>query len=404
MSLMALTLSVGFVVDDAIVMLENIVRHMEQGKQPMEAAFNGAREIGFTILSMTISLAAVFIPVLFMSGFSAGLLHEFAVTIGVAILVSGFVSLFDTHALQPLSASAPRGSQQVLQRIGTLLRWDAEVYDRTLRAVLRHRGTMLVSALILVATGFLFAVIPWASFRLRIRAWFSASRKRLRTCPSRDGQTSAADRRYRQAGSQRRFIHVGRSGGGTEWDRQYGSCVHAPQARSERKLSADEVIQEFRPKLADCPGDERLPAESTDDSHRRAVQQEPLPVHAAGSGYARSSTRRRPARRTNAAVAGLQDVTKRSSGDEPAGHRRHRSRQGPVAGLDCRPDRECALHGIWPRQVSTIYTPTNQYWVIMELNPGTSGTRRLSLCSIFVREGKLVPLNAVAKFNRDWAR
>ena len=96
---MALTLSVGFVVDDAIVMLENIVRHMEMGERPMEAAFRGAREIGFTIVSMTLSLAAVFIPVLFMSGILGRLLHEFAVTISVAILVSGVVSLSLTPML-----------------------------------------------------------------------------------------------------------------------------------------------------------------------------------------------------------------------------------------------------------------------------------------------------------------
>ena len=99
LSLMALTLSVGFVVDDAIVMLENIVRHMEMGKPPMQAALDGSREIGFTILSMTISLVAVFIPVLFMGGIVGRLFHEFAVTIAVAILVSGFVSLTLTPML-----------------------------------------------------------------------------------------------------------------------------------------------------------------------------------------------------------------------------------------------------------------------------------------------------------------
>src|SRR5439155_5601269 len=99
LSLMAFTLSVGFVVDDAIVMLENIVRHMEMGEPPMQAAFNGAREIGFTIISMTLSLAAVFIPVLFMGGILGRLLHESAVTIGAAILVSGVVSLSLTPML-----------------------------------------------------------------------------------------------------------------------------------------------------------------------------------------------------------------------------------------------------------------------------------------------------------------
>src|SRR3989454_8124294 len=93
LSMMALTLSVGFVVDDAIVMLENIVRHMEKGTPALQAAFTGSREVGFTILSMTLSLAAVFIPVLFMGGIVGRLFHEFAVTIGAAILVSGVVSL-----------------------------------------------------------------------------------------------------------------------------------------------------------------------------------------------------------------------------------------------------------------------------------------------------------------------
>src|SRR5207253_3709868 len=101
LSLMALTLSVGFVVDDAIVMLENIVRHMEMGKAPMRAAYDGSKEIAFTIVSMTISLVAVFIPVLFMGGVVGRLLHEFAVTISVAILVSGFVSI----SLTPMLAS-----------------------------------------------------------------------------------------------------------------------------------------------------------------------------------------------------------------------------------------------------------------------------------------------------------
>src|SRR5437879_9226321 len=99
LSLMALTLSVGFVVDDAIVMLENIVRHMEMGKPPLQAALQGSREIGFTIVSMTLSLSAVFIPVLLMGGIIGRLFHQFAVTIGVAILVSGFVCLTLTPML-----------------------------------------------------------------------------------------------------------------------------------------------------------------------------------------------------------------------------------------------------------------------------------------------------------------
>ena len=148
LSLMALTLSVGFVVDDAIVMLENIVRHMEMGERPMEAAFSGAREIGFTIVSMTLSLAAVFIPVLFMSGILGRLLHEFAVTISVAILVSGVVSLSLTPMLCSRFLRAAKETQH--GRLWTLFErfFDGllRVYDRTLQVTLRHKfATMAVS-------------------------------------------------------------------------------------------------------------------------------------------------------------------------------------------------------------------------------------------------------------------
>src|SRR5881296_392580 len=148
LSMMALTLSVGFVVDDAIVMLENIVRHIERGKRPMQAALDGAREIGFTILSMTLSLTAVFIPVLLLGGIIGRLFHEFAVTIGVAILVSGFVSLTLTPMLcsrflrPPKEAKHGRfyeATERVYQRG---LGW----YERSLAWVMDRRGlAMLVS-------------------------------------------------------------------------------------------------------------------------------------------------------------------------------------------------------------------------------------------------------------------
>ncbi|HEV2718721.1 MAG TPA: efflux RND transporter permease subunit, partial [Thermoanaerobaculia bacterium] len=159
LSLMALTLSVGFVVDDAIVMLENIVRHMELGERPLEAALKGSKEIGFTILSMTISLAAVFIPILFMGGILGRLFHEFSVTITSAILVSGFVSL----SLTPLmSAKFLRPHKDV--KHGKLYQatergfdWSLGVYASGLRWVLRHRlVTLLFSGAILAATVWLF--------------------------------------------------------------------------------------------------------------------------------------------------------------------------------------------------------------------------------------------------------
>jgi HAE1 family hydrophobic/amphiphilic exporter-1 len=163
LSLMALTLSVGFVVDDAIVMLENIVRHMEMGERPMEAAFRGAREIGFTIVSMTLSLAAVFIPVLFMSGILGRLLHEFAVTISVAILVSGVVSLSLTPMLcsRFLRASKEIEHGRLWRLFESFFDGLLRLYDRTLQVTLRHKfATMAVSVAVMAGTAYLFVAIP----------------------------------------------------------------------------------------------------------------------------------------------------------------------------------------------------------------------------------------------------
>ena len=146
LSLMALTLSVGFVVDDAIVMLENIVRHMEMGKPPMQAAFDGSKEIAFTIVSMTLSLAAVFIPVLFMGGIVGRLLHEFAVTIGVAILVSGFVSISLTPMLCSRFLKPPHAQRHGRFYNAFERMFDAwlRLYDCTLRLALRFRAVTMV--------------------------------------------------------------------------------------------------------------------------------------------------------------------------------------------------------------------------------------------------------------------
>ena len=167
LSLMALTLCVGFVVDDAIVMLENIVRHMENGEPPMQAALNGSREIGFTIISMTLSLSAVFIPVLFMGGLLGRLLHEFAVTIVVAVLVSGFVSLTLTPMMCSRFIRSEHGKKHgrlydAFERFFDGMRG---AYDRSLQTVMRHRlATLNVSLAVLVATLALFVVIPKGFF------------------------------------------------------------------------------------------------------------------------------------------------------------------------------------------------------------------------------------------------
>ena len=159
LSLMALTLSVGFVVDDAIVMLENIVRHMEMGKPRMQAALDGSKEVGFTIVSMTLSLAAVFIPVLFMGGIVGRLFREFAVTIGAAVMVSGFVSLTLTPMLCSRFVRDPRSVHHGRVYAASEAVFDGVLafYGWSLSKVLRHRFvTMLFSLVVLGLTAYLF--------------------------------------------------------------------------------------------------------------------------------------------------------------------------------------------------------------------------------------------------------
>jgi hydrophobic/amphiphilic exporter-1 (mainly G- bacteria), HAE1 family len=158
MSMMALILCIGFVVDDAIVMLENIVRHIEKGEQPLQAALNGSKEIGFTIVSMTLSLAAVFIPILFMSGILGRLFREFAVTITIAILASGLVSI----TLTPMLCSRfLRPIKNANKRSGRLFKGMLHFYDLSLQWVLRHRPVMIVIFFVVLgATVYMYSIVP----------------------------------------------------------------------------------------------------------------------------------------------------------------------------------------------------------------------------------------------------
>ena len=162
-SMMALILSVGFVVDDAIVMLENIVRHMEKGETRIEAALRGSREIWFTILSMTISLAAVFIPILFMAGILGRLFREFAVTICLAVLISGFVSISLTPMLcsRVLRFNHNKRPNIISRWIESALHFTHEVYGRTLQWTVRHSAAMvLVFFAVVGATVYLYGIVP----------------------------------------------------------------------------------------------------------------------------------------------------------------------------------------------------------------------------------------------------
>ena len=264
LSLMALTLSVGFVVDDAIVMLENIVRHLEMGERPLEAALNGSREIGFTILSMTLSLVAVFIPMLFMQGLLGRLFHEFAVTIAVSILVSGFVSLSLTpmlcgRFLRPVNHSRQsrlyRASERVFEHFLGL-------YDWSLKKVLKyHRTTMILAAVMLVVTVGLFAVVP--------KGFLPSEDTGQITGITQATQDASFDNlvRHQQAvvdlirqdpnvAAVNSNIGAGSSatGSGAAVAGNSGSLFIRLKERSQRQLGADDIMQNLRSQLATIPG------------------------------------------------------------------------------------------------------------------------------------------------------
>ncbi len=264
LSMMALTLSVGFVVDDAIVMLENIVRHMEMGESPVEAALNGSREIGFTILSMTLSLVAVFIPMLFISGLLGRLFHEFAVTIAVSILVSGFVSLSLTpmlcsRFLRPVDHTQKSRLYQVSEQVFDRV---LDLYDRSLKIVLKyHRTTMILAAVMLVVTVGLFAVVPKGFIPSEDKGQIigvtqAAQDASFDNLMRHQQEVVAMIRQDPDVDAVNSNIGAGSSatGSGAAVAGNSGSLFIRLKDRSQRHSSAEEVIQHLRSQLDSIPG------------------------------------------------------------------------------------------------------------------------------------------------------
>lgn len=400
LSLMALTLSVGFVVDDAIVMLENIVRHMEMGKSRLRAAIDGAREIGFTIVSMTLSLAAVFIPVMFMGGIVGRLFREFSVTIGVAVIVSGIVALTLTPML---SSRFLRDARMV--RHGALYRrteaaFEAMVrfYGRTLHAVLLHRRmTMAFSIAVLLVTGYLFYAIPKGFIPSEDRDQISIQTLAAQNI-SFDSmvrhQSALADIVQKDPNVASLMSNVG--GGNT------GSMFVVLKPRKERKLSADQVIAELRPKLNSVPGIQAFltnpPPINVGGRMTRSLYQ----VTFLGTETASLFSYAEKIGQKFREIPQLQDITSDMQLKNPQVHVDINRDQAFI--MDVTPQQiEDALYSAYGmRQISSIYTPTNDYQVIMELAPQYQ-TDPSVLSMLYVRssKGRLVPLNAMTTMRED---
>jgi len=401
LSLMALTLSVGFVVDDAIVMLENIVRHMEKGKRAMEAALDGAREIGFTILSMTLSLTAVFIPVLLMGGILGRLFHEFAVTIGVAILVSGFVSLTLTPMLCSRFLRPPKEAKhgRFYEATERVYQRSLALYERTLGWVMDHRpATMLFSLGILVATGLLYPFVPKGFIPTEDQGQIQGTTETLEGTSfenMRDHQLAVAD----IVGRDPNVAHyMSTVGGGTM---NQGRLSIRLKPRGER-LRADQVVRELNAKLnsvtgirtyLSLPQSIRIGGRPTKTLYQFTLQSADIDAL-----YENAAKLERVLR----GISTLQDVTTDLQIKNPQVSVQIDRDRATSLGVTVQQIEQGLYDAYGSRQVSTIYTPNNQYWVILELLPEYQrDPSALGLLYLRSQSGKLIPLTSVASASND---
>ncbi len=405
MSLMALLLCIGFVVDDAIVMLENIVRHMEAGEKPLQAALNGSKEIGFTIVSMTLSLAAVFIPVLFMAGILGRLFREFAVTITVAILISGLVSITLTpmlcsRFLRPLGEGRGGLFYRSTERFFDEMK---RVYGSSLGWVLKHRPVMVVIFFaVLLATGYLYVVVPKGFIP-------DTDNDQLSVMTEAAQGTSF----YQMSEYQQKVSDIVRndpnvesvmsSCGGSGWgSANTGRMNVMLKPRRQRKLTVNQVVEELRPKVSRFPGFRvfmtvpqalRIGGRMSKSSYDFTVQ---------GPETAELYRQAQKLEREIAQLPELQDVTT------------DMQMRTPRVNVDFDRDKAAALHlnalqvqmalydAFGPQWSSTIYGPTNQYRVLLEILPRfQEHADYLSLLHLKSSDGHLIPLDTLATLRND---
>ena len=402
LSLMALTLSIGFLVDDAIVMLENIFRHQELGEGVREATLNGSREIGFTILSMTLSLAAVFLPILFMGGILGRLFHEFAVTIAAAVLISGLVSLSLTPLLSSRLLKPHTGVRhgRLYEGIEKIIGGALGGYKAALRWALRHRRpVMAFSLVIFVAMAIMFAKIPKGFIPSEDTGQFNI------VTEAAQGISFEAMVRHQQAVAERVNQDPDIAGfvsslGGFSATNS-GRMFVLAKPRADRAASIDQIIERLRPKVNGVTG-------------INVFLQNPPPVQVGGrvakSLYQYTLQSPDTAELYQAAAAfeakiralpNLQDVTSDMQLKNPQVTVQIDRDMAQAKGVSALQVEDALYYAYGQRQVSTIYTANNQYWVVVEVDPRFQRDPAL-LSKLYVSSsrGTLVPLESVAKLTR----
>ena len=403
LSLMALTLSVGFVVDDAIVMLENIVRHMEMGEKPLAAAMRGSREIGFTIISMTISLAAVFIPVLFMGGLVGRLLHEFAVTIMTAILVSGVVSLTLTPMLGSRFLKEHRHDKKrskAFQLSEKFFDGLLHAYDRTLKIAIRHSFvTLMVSFAVLIGTVYLFMVIPKGFLPTEDTGQIFAPTEAAQGISFEDMT------RHQQAGAallaknpniEAFMSAVGGMGGGGNTGRFFMRLKDRDQ-----RVSAHELVQQLRREVAKVPGLTVYPQEPSaiqiGGRSSKSLYQYTLQGPDTQELYKYGQILQDKL----SPLPILQDVTSDLQLKNPQINIDIDRDKASTLGVTVQQIQSALGNAYGQQQVTTIFAPNNAYRVVVEVLPQYQlDPNALSLLYVRSAAGQMVPLNTVARLTR----
>ncbi len=402
-SLMALTLTVGFIVDDAIVMLENISRHIEHGETPFRAALKGSKEISFTIFSMTISLVAVFIPVLFMGGVVGKLFHEFAVTTVVAILLSGFISI----TLTPMLAS--RFLREVDEsKLPTFLKHSETIfnkvyafYEHTLDWSLNNPRKITDFFIIsLLLTAILFVIIPKGFMPSQdidqLLAFTEAD-----TSVSFDAMKKRQDqisKIIQKDSNVKSMVSVVGAGGATSTLNNGRIFIRLLPAK-ERSLTADEVIQELRPKLTSVPGIkvylQNIPSVPMGGVSKSAYQYTLQDSNFQELQYWTNLFQTRIAK-----LPALQDVTSDLDSVTPQIHIKVDREKAAQYGVSMETIENALGIAYSQQQISTIYDTLNSYWVIMEIEPKyQKNPDALKLLYLTSSSGTQVPLSAIATFS-----
>jgi hydrophobic/amphiphilic exporter-1 (mainly G- bacteria), HAE1 family len=403
LSLMALTLAVGFVVDDAIVMLENIVRHLEMGKGVLQATLDGSKEISFTIVSMTISLAAVFIPVLFMGGIVGRLFREFSLVITVAILLSGFVSLSLTPMLCSIFLKPKEEVRhgKIFTASEAVFSWMLRLYQKTLSQALRfHVITFLISIVVLAGTVFLFAKVPKGFIPSQDTgqiAGFTEASQNISFEAMVRHQTALHEILEAEPAIDTYMSTVGV--GGPNLAGNSGRFFMRLKPREERKESADELIQKLRPKLATIPGIQVFlmnpPTISVGGRTTKGLYQYTIQGPDTDELYRFAAILEKKMKE----MPKFQDVNSDLQMNNPEIRVEINRDKASALGITAHQIEDALRSAYGSREVSTIYTQTNSYKVIMELMPEFQrDPSALSLLYIRSSGGKLVPLSTVAEF------